>query len=272
MGDRASAMGTDSATRFGDEHRRQVVVCGSHGGLYCGYLAAAAGLRAVILNDAGGGLDRAGMASLDYGERLGMAAAMCAHDSARIGDGEDMLVRGRISGANEIAAAAGVEAGMPVAEAAECLKAAPLQAWSVRPYREARHVFASEGEGPSMVCLDSVSLVTDEDIGRIVLTGSHGGLMGGRPEAALKVDAVAAIFNDAGVGVDRAGLGRLDALDRRGIVGATVDTMTARIGDGLSTYRDGRLSYVNDRAASFGLEPGMTAKEAVERLRAKGES
>ena len=123
----------------------------------------------------------------------------------------------------------------------------------------------------AIVCLDSVSLVTEDDVGRIVLTGSHGGLMGGRPEAALKVDAMAAFFNDAGGGIDRAGFGRLPALDRRGIVAATVDAMSARIGEGLSTYQDGRLSCVNDRASSAGLEPGMTAKEAVERLRHRGE-
>lgn len=262
----------DSATKFGDAHRGQVVICGSHGGAYCGYLAAIAGLRAVILNDAGIGLDQAGVGALDYGEELGMAVAACAHDSARIGDGEDMAARGRISRVNPIAAACGLEAGMPVASAAERLLTAPLEAWSVRPYLEARQVLASDEGVPAIVCLDSVSLVTDDDVGQIVLTGSHGGLMGGRPEGALNVDALAAFFNDAGVGVDRAGLGRLSALDQRGIIGATVDAMSARIGDGLSTYRDGRLSFVNDRAASFGLSAGMTAREAVERLRQQGGS
>ena len=53
MGIDATVMVSDSATTFGEAHRGQVVICGSHGGLYCGYLAAAAGLRAVILNDAG---------------------------------------------------------------------------------------------------------------------------------------------------------------------------------------------------------------------------
>jgi len=47
--------------------------------------------------------------------------------------------------------------------------------------------------------------------------------------------------------------------------------MSARIGGGLSTYQDGRLSFVNDRAAAFGLEAGMTARAAVERLRRQGD-
>lgn len=266
MNDRMTVIHADSATRLGEAYRGQVVICGSHGGVYCGYLAASAGLRAVILNDAGVGLDRAGLGCLAYCDQLGMAAATCAHDSARIGDGQDMAARGLLSQANEVARSLGCKPGMPVEQAAACLREAPLRDRPVHPHREARQVLTTGQETPSIVCLDSVALVTEDDIGQIVLTGSHGGLMGGRPEAALKVDAFAAFFNDAGVGRDHAGLGRLAALDRRGIVGATVDTMSARIGDGLSTYEDGRLSYVNDRATSFGLKAGMSAKQAVQQL------
>lgn len=109
MIDETTVVSSDSATRFEEAHRGHVVICGSHGGAYCGYLAAAAGLRAVILNDAGGGLDRAGLGCLDYCEQLGMAVATSAHDSARIGDGEDMAARGRISSFNKIATASGLE-------------------------------------------------------------------------------------------------------------------------------------------------------------------
>ncbi len=140
--------------------------------------------------------------------------------------------------------------------------------WIVPPYEEARVVMTSRGATPRVVCLDSVALVTDEDIGRIVLTGSHGGLMGGRPEGALKVDAAAAFFNDAGIGIEEAGLGRLSALQKRGIVGATVAATSARIGDGRSTYEDGIISRLNDQAVRSGIMPGMTAREAVEKLRA----
>lgn len=270
MSDETTVIHADSATRLGEPHRGQVVICGSHGGVYCGYLAAAAGLRAVILNDAGGGLEGAGMGALDYCEKLGMAAATAAHDSARIGDGDDMAARGRISRTNGIAADYGCEGDMSVADAADRLRTAPLQAWSVLPYLEARQVLASGGDSPAIICLDSVAMVTEDDVGQIVLTGSHGGLMGGRPEAALKIDAFAAFFNDAGVGPERAGLGRLDVLEGRGIVAAAVDAMSARIGDGLSTYEDGRLSYVNGRASAFGLKTGMSARQAVVLLRQRG--
>ena len=52
-------------------------------------------------------------------------------------------------------------------------------------------------------------------------------------------------------------------LDERGITGVTVDAMSARIGDGRSTYEDGIVSRVNETARAAGIEPGMTAREAV---------
>jgi len=51
----------DSITSVTPEHAGRVVVAGSHGGRYCGYLAAQAQVLAVILNDAAVGRDRAGI-------------------------------------------------------------------------------------------------------------------------------------------------------------------------------------------------------------------
>lgn len=150
----------DSATRLFEEHRGQVVICGSHGGTYPAFRAAAAGLRAVILNDAGGGLDQAGLACLDYCEKLGMAAATCSHDSARIGDAGDMSRRGRISHVNRIAEGLGSAAGQRVSKAAELLRNAPHLDWTVPAYQEARVVMTSSGDAPGagsvprVVCLE----------------------------------------------------------------------------------------------------------------------
>src|SRR5258706_15796406 len=83
----------DSVPRLGPEHAGTVLVGASHGGIYAANLAARAGLRAVILNDAGIGKDEAGIAGLAYLDRYGMAAATVSHDSAPIGDGADMLAR-----------------------------------------------------------------------------------------------------------------------------------------------------------------------------------
>ena len=42
----------------------------SHGGVYAAYLAAVSKVRGVILNDAGLGLDRAGIGGLDLAQKL----------------------------------------------------------------------------------------------------------------------------------------------------------------------------------------------------------
>ena len=90
-----------------------VVVGGSHGAVYAAYLSAKAGVRAAIHNDAGIGRDDAGISGLAWAEAHGMAMAATLSGSARIGDGQDMLVRGIISRANPLAAACGVKPGQP---------------------------------------------------------------------------------------------------------------------------------------------------------------
>jgi len=254
----------DSVNYLGPEARDQVVVASSHGGLYAAYKAAASRARGVILNDAGVGREAAGIACLAYGERLGMAAAVVSHLSARIGDAEDMMRRGTISDVNGIARALGCRAGVPCAKAAALLKGAPPLTADPPRYTETRFVISAEPGRPRVVCIDSASLVTADDIGQIVITGSHGGLIGGKREKAFNVDVLLAVFNDAGVGIDEAGIGRLDPLDGRGIAAATVAHTSARIGDARSTYHDGIVSRVNSRASEMGARPGIEVTAFVE--------
>ena len=75
----------------------------------------------------------------------------------------------------------------------------------------------------------------------------------------MKHDALAAVFNDAGVGIDGAGITRLPALAARGIPAATVDWRTARISDARSCWNTGILSHVNSLAAALGARPGQSA-------------
>src|SRR5262249_38137377 len=128
-------------------------------------------------------------------------------------------------------------------------------------------VFLLEIEPPQVWALDSASLVLPEHKDAIVITGSHGGLLGGKPEAALKYDVRGALYNDAGIGKDSAGTSRLPALDARGIAAATVSAASARIGDARSTYEDGIISRVNRCAATLGLGEAISAREFVDRLR-----
>jgi hypothetical protein len=255
----------DSITRVGAEAKGAVVVNGSHGGIYAAYVGAKLGVAAAIFNDAGVGRDNAGIAGLEYLAQLGIPAAAVGHMTAHIGDGADMMARGRITHANPGAAALGCRAGLSCGEAARALAQAAAAGREAPPALES--AFLLVAEPPAVWALDSASAVGPEHVGTIVVTGSHGGLLGGQPEAALKYDALAALFNDAGIGIDEAGVTRLPALDMRGIAAATVAASSARIGNARSTYEDGILSRVNSHAAALGLAPGISAREFVTAVR-----
>lgn len=257
----------DSITSAGPEHRGRVVVAGSHGGRYCGYLAARAGLLGVILNDAAVGRDEAGIASLGFLAPLGIPAAAVAHDSARIGDGGDMYARGRISHCNEPARALDCAPGQDCAAAAERMAArlAPAVPPSPPAGEEARFVLRPAGSDglPAVVGCDSASLVRPEDEECVVVTGSHCGVLPGRPGYGLGVRARGAAFNDAGGG---AGVMRLPVLDAQGIPAAAVAAASARIGEARSTWESGVVSAVNERAAVRGVRAGMSIPELADRL------
>ncbi len=255
----------DSITRVGEETAGAVVVNASHGGVYAAYLAAKLQAAAAIFNDAGVGRDRAGIAGLDYLQGFGVAAATVGHDTARIGDGADMMARGVITHANGLAASLGVGPGQACRDAAAALQQAhPAHR---APPEALEAAFLLIAEAPQVWALDSASLVLPEHRDAIVVTGSHGGLLGGRPETALKYDVLGALYNDAGIGKDAAGTSRLPALDARGIAAATVSAASARIGDARSTYEDGIVSRVNTSAEALGLHEGMAAREFVAALR-----
>src|ERR1700676_195821 len=255
----------DSITRIAEEASGAVVVNASHGGVYAAYLAAKLHAAAAIFNDAGVGRDGAGIGGLDYLEALHIPAATVGHMTARIGDGADMLARGIISHANPLAMALGVRPGMACHDAAAALSRAEPARPAPPPALEG--AFLLIGDKPQVWALDSASLVAPEHRDAIVITGSHGGLLGGRPETALKYDVLGALYNDAGIGKDDAGISRLPALEARGIAAATVSAASARIGDARSTYEDGIISRVNPRAAALGLREGISARDFVAGLR-----
>jgi hypothetical protein len=260
MAERILVVAAESVTQLDDVAGR-VLVAGSHGGVIAAYLGAKAGVHALILNDAGVGKDRAGIGGLFYLEDIGMAAAAVDCMSARIGDGSDMLARGIISHVNAFAALCGVAAGQSCQEAAARLRAATAPRAAPPPYAEGRWRLAA---GPPEVwALDSIGKLEPADAGRILVIGSHGALHGGRPASALAVDAAAAVFNDAGVGADRIGVTRLPVLGARGIPAVAVDCMSARIGDGRSTWETGVISHANSVARALGATRGMAVSEFV---------
>jgi len=267
MGDTpAGVVAADTVTRPTEAWKAAVLVAGSHGGVYAAYCAVKAGVRGVILNDAGRGKDDAGLGGLGYCDALGIPYAAIDTLSARIGNGDDMIARGVISAVNRSAEKLGVKPGMPCAEAAAAMTRAAMSEAPLMPYDEARFELPPGPSGRRIVLVDSISLVGPSDVGQVVVSGSHGGILGNEKAAAMKIDGYAAFFNDAGGGADDGGFSRLPALDERGIAAGTVAAMSARIGDARSSYEDGMLSRVNDTARRLGGAEGMPLKAFCQML------
>jgi len=105
-----------------------------------------------------------------------------------------------------------------------------------------------------VIAMDSITQVTHEDAGAIVVSGSHGGTSSG--SIALEIPLRAVFFNDAGIGKDEAGIAALAMLQARGIPAGTVAHSSGRIGDALDTWENGVLSCVNAAAAELGFSAG----------------
>jgi hypothetical protein len=257
----------DSVTRLAAGARGAIVVCGSHGGLYAAWRAAQARVRAVVFNDAGIGRHSAGIAGVTWLGNLGIAACAVDYRSARIGDGADTLASGIVTSVNEPAAVHGCLPGHSCRQVLECLRehAELPEDYDINEFGQARLRIGNTGHR-EVWAIDSLALVRAADRRAIVLTGSHGALLGGREDdGALDVDVFAAFFNDAGGGKDDAGYGRLPVLEARGIAAATVSCHTARIGDGRSTYDTGVLSRLNEVARRLELKEGMSARDTLAR-------
>lgn len=255
----------DSVTDLDDGARCAIVATGSHGGSYSAAVALSRGVRAILFNDAGVGKSRAGVRGLDLLDEYAVAAVAILHRSARIGNGRDTL-GGIIGHVNSSASRFGCYVGMAGNEAAAALRSATcLPPRLPTGCREESRTLVKDG--PRQVwALDSASLIREEDAGHIVVTGSHGGLVGGLPSRAIKTDVRAAVFNDAGRGLAGAGTSRLPILAERGIAAFAVASDSAEIGSGLSTYRDGSVSEVNSVARGLGAREGMPVGVVIDRF------
>jgi len=258
----------DSITKLPAQTQGRVAFCASHGGEYPALLALQAGMRAVVLNDAGVGLNQAGIRSLHILNDAGMPAATVCHRSARIGDAQHGIEHGSLSYVNQKAAALGLTPGQPISKAFELLHAhAPAfsPSTSVNLSHEHREVVMLDATTP-VVLIDSVSLVMPEDVGALVVTGSHGGLFGSDTHRAFQPAVRAILFNDANCGIDDAGVSRLPALDEQGIPSACVSAWTAEIGNGRSAWNAGIVSTVNRCARQAGVETGISVQEFMRRV------
>ncbi len=237
-----------------------VVVVGS----YCGMRVLAPiftdGVKAVIATDGGIGLDEAGIDGLRHGETIGVPVAAVAAMSAETSNGRSTLL-GEVSRANAQARALGVEPGMVAYEAALLLAQAPAGRPIPTVHETEGPVVVEETPNGRIWASPGTTSITEEIPNDIVCSGSNASRV--MSDGVLRMAAKGAIANDAGIAKNNTAVEGVMLLAEHGVPAASVSTLSARLGDGRSTWNDGVLSVVNEVAADLGVTVGMTAKAAA---------
>lgn len=262
---RGRVVAIDSAYHVDERNTgRDVVVSASYSGVLPARFVAAHAPRGAIGLNCGIGPDGAGIAGLWFYEALGIPAATVDVRTILLGDGMDVVENGRISRVNAPAAGCGVTPGMPVREAALVLLRTDPVTCAPGEITN-RTVVEEHPSGRAVVCADSIAFGTPADADRNVLvTAGHTGRSS--VPYLRSVRAWGFICSDGGRGREDSGMAGLAIVEADGLPGATVDARTARMGDGLSSYRDGVISAVNALALACGVAVGMPAKEAAHLL------
>jgi hypothetical protein len=238
-----------------------VIVIGS----YCGTRVLAPifsrGAKAVIATDAGIGKDEAGISGLKHGETIGVPVATIAVMSAETSNGRSTLL-GEISRANVQARALGVALGMPGYEAAALLARSPAgKPIPTSPGAEEKPVVVDETSNGRIWAAPGTTAITDKIPNDIVCSGANSSRVSS--DGVIRMGAKGSIANDAGVAKNNSAVEGVMILGERGVPSAAVSTLSARLGEGLSTWNDGIISVVNHVAAARGVKIGMSAKEAA---------
>ncbi len=237
-----------------------VVVAASYAGVLCARMIMSAKPQAAIGLDCAIGKDGAGIAGLWFYEALGIPGAAVDTQTAEMGNGLDMWNNGVISRVNDCAQKLGLEPGMTTQEAVDALLTGsrrPAQFDSAR-----RRVIHTAVTGRAIVCTDSIAFALPEDRERNVLcTAGHTGRS--VVDYFRQFRPWGFICSDGGIGKNDSGISALGDVDADGIAGASVSALTARMGDGQSTYFDGVISACNRTAAAKGVKVGQTAREAA---------
>ena len=119
---------------------------------------------------------------------------------------------------------------------------------------------------PWLKLVDSITELGSDDQGCVAVSGSHGGISSAR--YALAARPLLSVFNDAGGGLNNAGLAALDLLQASGLAACTVAHHSAQIGDSLSTLSNGRINHANACAQALGAQAGWTCQQMVDSLSA----
>ncbi|SLN66447.1 hypothetical protein [Oceanibacterium hippocampi] len=237
-----------------------VVVAASYAGVLCARMVMSAKPKVAIGLDCGIGKDGAGVAGLWYYEALGVPAAAVDSGTAEMGNGRDMYRCGVLSRVNDAAQRLGLAPGLTVQEAVAAALTGDRAPAEFDPAR--RLVIHTAETGRSIVCTDSIAFALPEDRERNVLcTAGHTGRS--VVDYFRRFRPWAFICSDGGIGKNDSGISALQDVDADGIAGASVDAMTARMGDGQSTYFDGVISAANETAKAKGVRVGQSAREAA---------
>ena len=106
--------------------------------------------------------------------------------------------------------------------------------------------------------VDSITELGPDDAGCVAVSGSHGGLSSAR--YALAARPWLSVFNDAGVGKDRAGIAGLRLLQEAGLAALAVAHERECMGEADSTLHDGMVSHLNEAALALGFVSGKPLK------------
>jgi hypothetical protein len=256
----------DSSSYLGPHktHPNDVIVVGS----YCGTRILAPmftrGVKAVIATDAGIGKDEAGISGLKHGETIGVPVAAIAAMSAETSNGRATLL-GEISRANAQARALGVVPGMVAYQAAALLaKAAAGKPIPTSPGSEEAAVVVEDTPRGRIWATPGTTSIKDKIPSDVICSGANSSRV--FADGVLRMAAKGAMANDAGIARNNTAVEGVALLAERGVPAASVATLSARLGEGLSTWNDGIISVVNPPAAARGVRIVMTAKEAARRM------
>jgi len=253
---------TDTITILKPENAGAVVVSGSHGGTSSGRFSLQMPLAGVFFNDAGIGKDDAGIRSLSENDVVGLPTVTVSHSSAEIGSGPDTWGNGVVSRANAAAIAIGVAQGMTVSAAASILALAkkipqtPAGAEPPTLWRGTEDI-----DGRQIVLMESISMLKPDDAGKLVISGSHGGAVSA--EFVRRHHPRLAVFSDAGMGRNKAGIASLAELDATGIAVVAVSHLSARIGEPKDVLHSGVISAANAPARALGFAVGVPLLHAL---------
>lgn len=115
----------DSITELGPDDAHCIAISGSHGGMSSARYVLAARPLISVFNDAGGGLNGAGLAALEFLQQQGLAACTVSHSSACIGEAHSTMTTGVVNHLNAHAHALGVRANWTCHRMVDFLSAAP---------------------------------------------------------------------------------------------------------------------------------------------------